>query len=88
MRQIPMILLSIGFFVILCLGYWLIVMKAAPGFLLKKKIPQRKPTMFDVRRLLQEGNREEAVKVYTQIFKVSQKKARKDIQELERNLNV
>lgn len=44
--------------------------------------------MFDVRRLLQDGNRDQAIRLYIQIFKVSQKKARKDIEELERNLKV
>ena len=86
--RIAIILNSILFFVILCGLYWVIIMKGTPSAFFKKKAPQRKPTMFDVRRLLQEGDRDGAVKCYMQIFKVSSKKAKKDIEEFERNLKV
>lgn len=73
-------------FLILCGAYWIWVMNKTYR---QGKIPQeRKPTMFDVRRLLQEGDRESAVRLYVQIFKVPLKKARKDVSELERNLKV
>ena len=88
MQQYSMVFTSIVFFSVLCAGYWFFVMKGASGLLPRKKTPQRKPTMFDVRRMLQEGNRDQAIRIYIQIFKVSQKKARKDIEELERNLKV
>ena len=73
-------------FLILFGAYWLWVMNNRanrPG-----KTPQRHATMFDVRRLLQEGDRDSATKLYIQIFKVSPKQARKDIEDLERNLKV
>lgn len=76
------------FFCLLCAFYWFFVMKGSPLPFGKKKTPQRRPTMFDVRRLLQEGDREGATKLYIQIFKVSGRKAKKDIEDLERNLKV
>lgn len=81
------ILFSIGFFLVLCAIYWFWIMKGSK-LVRKKKPAAPKPTMFDVRRLLQEGDREGAIKLYTQIFKLPIKKARKDIEELERNLKV
>ena len=44
--------------------------------------------MFDVRHLLREGEKDAAIRLYIQIFKVSLKQARKDVEELERSLNV
>lgn len=72
-------------FLVLCGTYWIWVMNRTYR---QGKMPQRTPTMFDVRRLLQEGDRESAVRLYVQIFKVSAKQARKDVEELERNLKV
>ncbi len=72
-------------FLILCGSYWIWVMNRTYR---QGKIPERKPTMFDVRRLLQEGDRESAIRLYVQIFKISAKQARKDVEELERNLKV
>lgn len=54
----------------------------------QSKPAKQKPTMFDVRSLLREGKKEEAVRLYVKIFKVSLKQARKDVEELERSLNV
>jgi|CXWL01.1.fsa_nt_gi hypothetical protein len=88
MRHFLSFLISTLCFLALCGIYWLLVMKGFRNLLPQKKPAQRKPTMFDVRRLLQEGDRESATKLYTQIFKVSIKRARKDIEELERNLKV
>lgn len=72
-------------FLILCGSYWIWVMNRTYR---QGKIPERKPTMFDVRRLLQDGDRESAIRLYMQIFKLSSKKARNDVEELERNLKV
>jgi ribosomal protein L7/L12 len=88
MNQFLSFFISIVCFLVLAGIYWLWVMKGFKSFLPKKKPAQRKPTMFDVRRLLQDGNRESAIKAYIEIFKVPLKKARKDIEELERNLKV
>ncbi len=43
----------------------------------------RTPTLFDVRELLVKGKRDEAIKVYRQIFKVDQKEAQKAVKELQ-----
>ena len=71
-------------FLILCGAYcaW------ANRVLWQKNPPKRKPTMFDVRRLLREGDKETATRLYAQIFKVPLKKAHQDVEELERSLNV
>lgn len=82
------LIFSVIFFLFICGIYWLVVMKGALPKVLKKKTPERKPTMFDVRRQLQEGNRSEAIKLYIRIFRVSYRKAKKDIEDLERNLKV
>jgi hypothetical protein len=55
----------------------------------KGKLPQRgKATMFDVRHLLMEGERDLAIGVYCEIFNTTSIKAKKDIEELERSLKV
>jgi hypothetical protein len=53
------------------------------------KLPQRgKATMYDVRQLLMEGEKELAIKVYCEIFQTTPVKAKKDVEELERSLKV
>ena len=47
-----------------------------------------KATMFDVRHLLMEGEKELAIRVYGDIFNVPPFKARKDVEELEKSLKV
>ena len=47
-----------------------------------------KGTMFDVRHLLMEGEKELAVQLYCEIFNTSPHRAKKDIAELERSLKV
>ena len=55
----------------------------------KGKLPNKgKATMFDVRHLLMEGEKELAVQVYSEIFNVSLDKARTDVEELQRSLKV
>ena len=49
---------------------------------------KRKATMFDVRHLLMEGEKELATRIYSDIFSVSLVKARKDVEELQRSLKV
>lgn len=84
MNQLISIASTVAFFAVLCFIYWMwITRKDRPA-----KTRQPKPTMFDVRRLLQEGDREGAIALYIQIFKVPSKQARKDIEEFERNLKV
>ena len=53
-----------------------------------KLLNKGKATMFDVRHLLMEGEKELAVRVYSQLFSVSLLKARKDVEELQRSLKV
>ena len=53
------------------------------------KLPLRgKATMFDVRHLLMEGEKELAIQVYCEIFQTTPVKAKKDVEELERSLKV
>ena len=53
------------------------------------KLPIKgKATMFDVRHLLMEGEKELAIQVYSEIFQTTPIKARKDVEELERSLKV
>ena len=52
----------------------------------KGNYPFKDPTMFDVRKLLLKGDKYLALKVYSQIFKTTRSKAKKDIEELERSL--
>ena len=50
--------------------------------------PKGRATMFDVRHLLMEGEKELAIQVYCEIFQTTPVKAKKDIEELERSLKV
>lgn len=43
-------------------------------------------TMFDVRELLQAGEREAAIDLYARMFHISRKKALQDVEELERSM--
>ena len=53
------------------------------------KLPERgKATMFDVRHLLMEDEKELAIQLYCEIFKTTASKAKKDVEELERSLKV
>jgi hypothetical protein len=53
------------------------------------KLPLKgKATMFDVRHLLMEGEKELATQLYCEIFYVTLSKAKKDIEELQRSLKV
>jgi hypothetical protein len=53
------------------------------------KLPQRgKATMFDVRHLLMEGEKDLAIQLYCEIFNTNPHRAKKDIEELERSLKV
>jgi hypothetical protein len=53
------------------------------------KLPEKgKATMFDVRHLLMEGEKELAVQLYCEIFHTIPAKAKKDVEELERSLKV
>jgi hypothetical protein len=53
------------------------------------KLPARgRGTMFDVRHLLMEGEKELAVQLYSEIFKTTPLKAKKDVEDLERSLKV
>lgn len=55
----------------------------------RAKLPKSgKATMFDVRHLLMEGEKELAVQIYAEIFNTSTAKARKDVDELQRSLKV
>jgi len=53
------------------------------------KLPaQGRATMFDVRHLLMEGEKDLAIQVYCEIFQTTPLKAKKDVEDLERSLKV
>ena len=53
------------------------------------KLPLKgKATMFDIRHLLMEGEKELAIQIYCEIFHVTLMKAKKDVEELQRSLKV
>lgn len=53
------------------------------------KLPQKgKATMFDVRHLLMEGDKDLAIELYCEIFNTTVSKAKKDIEQLQRSMKV
>ena len=48
--------------------------------------PAGKATLFDVKRLISEGEIEVAVQVYCDIFKTNRRAAKKAVEEMERSL--
>ena len=53
------------------------------------KLPAKgRATMFDVRHLLMEGEKELAIQVYCEIFQTTPTKAKKEVEDLERSLKV
>jgi hypothetical protein len=53
------------------------------------KLPLKgKATMFDIRHLLMEGEKDLAIQLYCEIFHVTLPKAKKDVEELQRSLKV
>lgn len=50
--------------------------------------PKGKATMFNVRHLLMEGEKDLAIQLYCEIFNTSFPKAKRDVEELERSLKV
>jgi len=85
MQHFLSVVISAACFILLSLLYWALISPRRPK---KDQFIINNPTMFDVRRLLKEGDKEAAIRYYSKIFKVSDKQARKDIAELERSLKV
>ena len=55
----------------------------------REKLPTKsRATMFDVRHLLMEGEKEKAIQVYCEIFQITPAKGKKDVEDLERSLKV
>ncbi len=53
------------------------------------KLPHNgKPTMFDVRHMLMEGEKDLAIQYYCEIFHTTPSKAKVDVEELQRSLKV
>lgn len=65
--------------------YRIRLLRQTPGGKLPKK---GKATMFDVRHLLMEGEKDLALQLYCKIFNAPLPKAKKDIEELQRSLRV
>ena len=85
MNSVLSVIVTVMCFAVLAFLYWLWAFRPVRP---KENPSSQKPTMFDVRRLLKEGKKEDAVGVYAKLFKVSAKQARKDVEELERSLEV
>jgi len=51
------------------------------------RLPLEKATLFDVKRLLEHGEKESAVALYQSIFGANKKEAAKAVEEMERSLN-
>ena len=65
---------------IICLGRWFWTSRR------QKHKGQNRPTMFDVRQLIIQGKKEDALKLYAQIYKVSCSEAKKNVDELEKHI--
>lgn len=66
--------------------YWLWMVKKAQKVYLKEMQDQA-PTMFDVREVLLQGDRDMAVKLYCEIFGIEDvERARREVEELERSI--
>ena len=81
------ILISVTSVAILAIQvYWVIVLRKAQKVYLKEARANA-PTMFDVRELLLSGDKDMAVRVYSEIFDIEDiDRARKDVEDLEKNL--
>ena len=80
---ISFIILSLCF-CILMQTYWIWFINQARR---KGLYPQRgKATMFDVRRLIIEGEKNLAIRIFAEIFKTSHKEAKKGVEELEKSI--
>lgn len=53
----------------------------------RQGLDKRQPTLFDVRAAIQKGEKQAAVRLYQQIFKVQQPDALKAVEDLEKSMN-
>ncbi|NLE65692.1 MAG: hypothetical protein GX606_07250 [Elusimicrobia bacterium] len=66
--------------------YWVVMMRKAQKIYLKE-MKAHAPTMFDVRQMLLDGDKDMAVKLYCEIFNIEDiERARRDVDELEKSL--
>ncbi len=84
-------MIKLYFIICLCLGFYIFVhtrffKEMFKGVRKGPKILSRKPTMFDVRTLIVQGEKELAVRVYREIFKTGLDEAKKQVDELERSI--
>ncbi len=87
MNNFISIVVAVITFLLLFYAYW--IWARGPLHPRPAAEPRKKeavPTMFDVRRLLKEGDKKGATRLYARIFKVSTTQAQKDIEELERSM--
>jgi hypothetical protein len=91
MNNFISIVVAVITFLLLFYAYWIWArgpLHPKPAAEPKKKEGKAVPTMFDVRRLLKEGDKKGATRLYAQIFKVPAKQAERDIEELERSMKI
>jgi len=66
--------------------YWIWMVRKAQHVYLKE-VQSHAPTMFDVREVLLQGDKDLAVKLYCEIFNLDDvDRARKEVEDLERSL--
>ncbi len=67
--------------------YWVIVMRKAQKQYMEQS-RHEEPTMWDVREVLLEGDRDLAVQLYCDIFRIQDiERARKEVEEFSRHIN-
>lgn len=66
--------------------YWIFVINRQRRD--ENDIDRQDVTMFDVRELLMEGEKELAIKVYQDLFDASDDEARREVEAIERSLNI
>lgn len=67
--------------------YWVWMFKKAQKQYMSEVKENSRPTMWDVREVLMEGDRDLAVQLYCEVFGISDiERARRDVEEMERGL--
>ncbi len=67
--------------------YWIVALRKAQK-LYQERTRQEEPTMWDVREVLREGDKDLAVQLYCDIFAMEDiERARKEVEEFERNMH-
>lgn len=87
--MIMMVVMSVLLTLILAvLVYWVVFMGKAHKQYMQDMQENARPTMWDVREVLKEGDRDLAVQLYCEIFALEDiERARREVDELGRSIN-